>query len=92
MKPARTRALYVGSFDPITRGHLDIVEKALRTFDLVHIAVGTNPLKAGLFDVAERLDLIAASIADIALPIAPMVKVTGQLGDRYGAAGIRFGF
>ena len=71
MKPARTRALYVGSFDPITRGHLDIVEKALRTFDLVHIAVGTNPLKAGLFGVAERLDLIAASIADIALPIAP---------------------
>ena len=82
MKPTRTRALYVGSFDPITRGHLDIVEKALRTFDLVHIAVGTNPLKAGLFGVAERLDLIAASIADIALPIAPgQVEIGAFVGE-----------
>lgn len=67
MKPAQTRALYAGSFDPITRGHLDIIEKALRTFDVVHVAVGANPLKAGLFDVGERLDLIGASIMDIDL-------------------------
>ena len=71
MKPDRTRALYVGSFDPITRGHLDIVEKALKTFDRVLVAVGTNPLKPGLFDVEERLALIAGSLADAGLPATP---------------------
>lgn len=67
MKPTPTRALYAGSFDPITRGHLDIIEKALKTFDIVHVAVGINPLKAGLFEIAERLDLIRESVMDAAL-------------------------
>lgn len=67
MKPARTRGLYAGSFDPITRGHLDIIEKALTTFDVVHVAVGTNPLKKGLFEVEERLDLIRRSVDDLGL-------------------------
>jgi pantetheine-phosphate adenylyltransferase len=67
MKPERTRALYAGSFDPITRGHLDIVQKALTTFDVVHVAVGINPLKSGLFEVAQRLDLIGRSVADFGL-------------------------
>ena len=67
MKPAQTRALYAGSFDPITRGHLDIVQKALKTFDAVHLAVGINPQKKGLFDVDERLDLIRRSVIDMDL-------------------------
>lgn len=67
MKPAQTRALYAGSFDPITRGHLDIIQSALKTFDEVHVAVGANPLKSGLFEVDERLDLIAQSIMDLDL-------------------------
>ena len=67
MKPARTRALYAGSFDPITRGHLDILQKALTTFDVVHVAVGINPLKSGLFEVPQRLDLIRQSVMDLAL-------------------------
>ena len=67
MKAAQTRALYAGSFDPITRGHMDIVQKALKTFDVVHLAVGVNPQKSGLFDVAERGELIRASIVDMAL-------------------------
>lgn len=74
MKPERTRALYAGSFDPITRGHLDIVQKALTAFDVVHIAVGVNPLKSGLFDIAERLELIGRSIADLGLS-GPQVAV-----------------
>ena len=37
MKAERTRGLYAGSFDPITRGHLDIIQKALTTFDVVHV-------------------------------------------------------
>ena len=41
-KPAKTKALYAGSFDPITRGHLDIIFKALRTFDAVHVAIAAT--------------------------------------------------
>lgn len=67
MKAERTRGLYAGSFDPITRGHLDIVQKALTTFDIVHVAVGINPLKSGLFEVARRLELIRRSVADLGL-------------------------
>ena len=67
MKPSRTRALYAGSFDPITRGHLDIVGKALATFDVVHVAVGANPLKGGLFSAPDRVELIRRSIADVGL-------------------------
>lgn len=64
MKPERTRALYAGSFDPITRGHLDIVGKALKTFDVLHLAVGINPAKKGLFEVDDRLDMIRQSVMD----------------------------
>lgn len=67
MKAERTRGLYAGSFDPITRGHLDIIQKALTTFDVVHVAVGINPLKSGLFDVPSRLELIRRSVGDLGL-------------------------
>ena len=50
----KTVALYAGSFDPITRGHLDILDKALATFDVVHISIGINPLKRRLFDVESQ--------------------------------------
>jgi pantetheine-phosphate adenylyltransferase len=63
-KAARTKALYAGSFDPITRGHLDIIGKALMTFDAVHIAIGTNVRKQRAFSVVESLRLIERSIAE----------------------------
>ncbi|MBI1199596.1 MAG: pantetheine-phosphate adenylyltransferase [Phenylobacterium sp.] len=63
-KAARTRALYAGSFDPITRGHLDIIGKALLTFDEVHVAIGTNVRKTRTFGVEESLRLIAGSVAE----------------------------
>jgi pantetheine-phosphate adenylyltransferase len=63
-KAARTVALYAGSFDPITRGHLDIVGKALMTFDAVHVAIGTNVRKVRTFGVEESLRLIARSIVE----------------------------
>jgi len=63
-KGGRTKALYAGSFDPITRGHLDIIGKALMTFDEVHVAIGTNVRKQRTFSVEESLRLIERSIAE----------------------------
>jgi pantetheine-phosphate adenylyltransferase len=64
-KPARTKALYAGSFDPITRGHLDIIGKALMTFDAVHVAIGTNVRKQRTFDIDESLRLIRRSVIEL---------------------------
>ena len=63
-KSAKTKALYAGSFDPITRGHLDIIGKALLTFDTVHVALGTNVRKVRMFGAEESQQLIARSIAE----------------------------
>ncbi|MGY1438263.1 pantetheine-phosphate adenylyltransferase [Streptomyces reniochalinae] len=52
------RAVCPGSFDPITNGHLDIIERASRLYDTVHVAVMINKSKQGLFAVDERIDLI----------------------------------
>lgn len=51
-------AVYPGSFDPITNGHVDIIERGLRLFDRVVIAVLRNETKAPLFSTAERVELI----------------------------------
>lgn len=52
------RAVYPGSFDPVTNGHLDIIERASRVFDEVIVVVLVNPNKNGLFDIDERVQLI----------------------------------
>ncbi len=52
------KAIYAGSFDPITYGHMDIVQRAVRIFDEVHIAVIQNPDKSSLFSLEERICLI----------------------------------
>ncbi len=54
----RKIAVYPGSFDPITYGHLDIIKRGLKIFDEVIVAVAENPGKKPLFSVAERVDLI----------------------------------
>jgi pantetheine-phosphate adenylyltransferase len=52
-------ALYAGSFDPPTYGHLDLVDRAARLFPQVIVAVGTNPTRNPLFSVDERLELLS---------------------------------
>jgi pantetheine-phosphate adenylyltransferase len=60
--------VYAGSFDPITNGHLDLLERALKMFDNIIIAVAENPAKEPLFTLEERLELIRASLANHAEP------------------------
>jgi pantetheine-phosphate adenylyltransferase len=52
-------AIFPGSFDPITNGHLDVIGRGVRMFDRVIVAVGQNPAKADLFTPAERVEMIA---------------------------------
>jgi pantetheine-phosphate adenylyltransferase len=51
-------AVYPGTFDPITNGHIDIIRRTLRVFDRVVIAVAPNPKKTPLFDLKERIFMI----------------------------------
>ncbi len=57
-------AVYPGSFDPFTLGHLDILERATGIFDKVIVAVLENPNKSPLFSVEERIEMIRESVAE----------------------------
>ncbi len=57
-------AVYPGSFDPITYGHLDIIDRGLEVFDEIIIAVARNSEKRSLFSTAERIHLIEEAIGD----------------------------
>jgi pantetheine-phosphate adenylyltransferase len=59
------RAIFPGSFDPITNGHLDVVKRAMRLFDELIIAVGRSPVKNQLFTPEERVEMIAELITDL---------------------------
>mgnify|MGYP000566063230 CR=1 FL=1 len=54
-------AVYPGSFDPATNGHIDVIERALRLFDKVIVAVGDNPGKKPTFTIEERMDMLKES-------------------------------
>ena len=58
-------AIYPGSFDPITKGHLDVLQAGSEIFDKVIIAVSNNSAKTGFLSVEERVNLIKASIKDM---------------------------
>jgi pantetheine-phosphate adenylyltransferase len=51
-------AIYPGSFDPVTNGHLDVIQRAARVFDKVVVAVANNSSKEALFSIEERVDLL----------------------------------
>jgi len=57
-------AIYPGSFDPITYGHLDIIHRGLEVFDQVIVAVARNSEKKGLFSIDERLTMIRETMGD----------------------------
>lgn len=63
-------AVYPGSFDPVTNGHLDVIRRAAGAFDRLIVAVLRNPRKASLLSVEERQDVLRQAIADAGLPSA----------------------
>ncbi len=68
-------ALYPGTFDPITRGHEDLVRRCVRLFDRVVVAIAASPKKAPLFPLEERVALAQEVLRDL-----PEVSVTGYMG------------
>ncbi len=71
-------ALYPGTFDPITKGHLDVITRGLRIFDKIVVAVAPNPAKTPLFDFGERLEMAREAISGE--PGMDTVEVTGFEG------------
>lgn len=63
--PAPTIALYPGTFDPITKGHSDLVERASQLFDRVIVALATNAGKQPVFNLEERQELARIALANI---------------------------
>ncbi|MEP1741234.1 MAG: pantetheine-phosphate adenylyltransferase [Kangiellaceae bacterium] len=57
--------LYPGTFDPITNGHLDLIERATRLFDKVIVAVANSSGKSPLFDIEQRISLVEKAVADL---------------------------
>ncbi|MDI6632040.1 MAG: pantetheine-phosphate adenylyltransferase [Bacillota bacterium] len=68
-------AIYPGSFDPITNGHLDVITRACTLFDRVIIAVAENPQKKPLFSITERLQMLRRLLKDL-----PKVEVDSYEG------------
>ncbi|NTS33870.1 pantetheine-phosphate adenylyltransferase [Phyllobacterium sp. BT25] len=60
-----TIAIYAGSFDPITNGHMDVLQGSLRLADKVYVAIGVHPGKAPLFSFDERMDLVKRVSAEV---------------------------
>ncbi len=59
------RAVYAGSFDPITYGHMDMINRASRLFDDLIIGIGENPKKSYLFDIETRISMVEEQIQNI---------------------------
>ena len=72
-------AIYPGSFDPVTRGHLDIIHRASRTVDRLIVGVLINSAKTPLFTTEERVQLLSAEVSD--LPNVEVRSFNGLLVD-----------
>ena len=89
------KAVYPGSFDPITYGHIDIAKRALKVFDKLIILISDNPNKSGLFTAQEKKELIEKALADdldyieIVISHNLTVKETKKLGATHIVRGLR---
>lgn len=77
MAKSKRIALYPGTFDPPTNGHLDIIQRAARLFDCLVVGVAANPGKGPLFTLEERVELTRHEVATLPLPQGHEVAVQG---------------
>src|SRR5437762_9835010 len=82
-QPTERIAIYPGTFDPITLGHLDIAARALHMCDSLVVAVGDNRNKSPLFTAEERVRLISESLADMGIDGRVRVDTFSGLTVRY---------
>ncbi|MDO4458800.1 MAG: pantetheine-phosphate adenylyltransferase [Clostridia bacterium] len=76
-----TTAIYPGSFDPVTLGHMDIIMRAAKNFDKLIVTVPVNPDKNASFSVEERMELLRTAIADAGLKNVEVDSCAGLLAD-----------
>ena len=94
-KSATAVAVFPGSFDPLTNGHVDIVERSIKIFDRVVIGVLDNPSKQGLFTPSERVALISKQFArqegrvEVMSFSGLLVEFTQRVGGRVIVRGLR---
>jgi len=84
-KRSKRIAVFPGTFDPVTNGHLDVIQRGRGLFDELIVAVGDNPDKPALFTQAERADLIRRLLAD--LPNVRVATFTGLTVDYAASIG-----
>ena len=95
MPHTRRKAVYAGSFDPVTNGHLYMIEEGASLFDELVIAVGTNPEKSYTFTPAERVEMLREvtsefeGVSVVEMPSVFLVDFASSLGARYVLRGIR---
>ena len=80
-------AVYAGSFDPVTFGHVDLIERAVALFDKVIIAIGVHPTRKPLFTLEERLDLLREVSKH--LPAVSVASFNGLLIDYCQSVGAK---
>ena len=84
-----SKALYAGSFDPMTRGHLDVIRRAAKMFDTLYVGVLINYAKHPMFTIEERVDMIREEVGDI--PNVEVVSFDGlviEAAKRLGASAL----
>lgn len=83
-----TSAIYPGSFDPITYGHIDIVRRAKKLFSRLLIAIVANPNKTPLFSIEERVAITKAALREVGIDKVEVISYDGLLIDCAKAYGV----
>jgi len=87
MKNKNKIAIYPGTFDPITLGHIDIIKRSTKIFDKIIVVIGNNSIKQCLFNEKERLNMTIYSLKDLDnIEIVINDKLTIDIAKKYGAS------
>ncbi len=81
------KAIYPGSFDPITNGHLDILKRALKVFDEVIVLVASNPNKKSRFSASERVEMVSEAVKGFkGVSVDSTNELTVEYAKKHGAS------